>query len=189
MSPNACLSWDKKTGLLCGYPGEAEVEEPTFMWTYSVFEEFTGEAITPSMYAIMASYVENNISKDQLYEIQGGDYYPGDLEEAAVDDYFEIPIQERIELHEECLKNLKADRDRAEEKMHAFIAAHLTEECPFDPSSPIYIDYCQWTREGKEKWEEEMNDMQRMVDEEEQWSSGAEEDAENVPPLFDPMEE
>ena len=189
MSPNACLSWDKKTGLLCGWYGEAEVEEPTFIWTYSVFEEFTGEAITPSMYAIMASYVENNISQDQLYEIQGGDYYPGDLEEAAVDDYFEIPIQERIELHEECLKNLKADRDRAEEKMHAFIAAHLTGECPFDPSSPIYIDYCQWTREGKEKWEEELNDMQRMVDEEEQWCSGAEEGAEYERQVYDPMEE
>ena len=31
--------------------------------------------------------------------------------------------------------------------------------------------------------------MQRMVDEEEQWYSGAEEGAENKDPLYDPMEE
>jgi hypothetical protein len=189
MSPNACLCWNEKTGLLCGYPGEAEIEEPTFTWTYSVFEEFTGEAITPSMYCIMASYIERNITKQQLYEIQGDDYCPGDLEESAVDYYFEIPIQERIEMHEECLKNLRVDRDRAEEKMYAFIAAHLTDECPFDPSSPIYIDYCQWTREGKNKWEEELNEMQNRVNEEELWTSGAEEGAENEAPLFDPMDE
>jgi hypothetical protein len=188
MSPNACLSWNEKTGLLCGYPGEAEIEEPTFIWTYSVFEEFTGEAITPSMYGVMALYVERNLTKEQLYEIQGDDYYPGDLEEAAVDDYFEIPILERIELHEECLRNLKADRDRAMEKMRAFVNAHLS-ECPFDPSSPIYIDYCQWTREGKNKWEEELNEMQNRVNEEEQWTSGAEEGSEYERQVFDPMEE
>jgi hypothetical protein len=174
MSPNACLSWNEKTGLLCGYPGEAALEEPSFVWTYSVFEEYVGEYITPSMYGAMASYVENNLTKDQLYEIQGGDYCPGELEEAAVNDYYEVPILARIELHEECLKNLKADRNRAEEKMHAFIDAYLDEECPFDTSSPIYTDYCTWIRDEKKKWEEEMNDLQNRVYEEEQWYSGAE---------------
>ena len=188
MSPNAYLSWNE-TGLLCGYPGEAEVEEPSFIWTYSTFEEYYDQAVSPSMYGIMASYVENNITKEQLYEIQGGDYCPGDLEEFAVEYYYETPLLERIELHRQCLENLKADRDRADEKMHAFIDAHLIDECPFDPSNPIYIDYCQWTREGKEKWERELFKMQNMVEEEEQWRGGHEEGAENVPHLYDPMDE
>jgi len=84
MSPNAYIAFNKD-GILCGYPGEAEREEPCFTWTYAEFEQYLNEYITPSMYHFMASYVEENMTKDELWEIQGGDYCPGDLESAAID--------------------------------------------------------------------------------------------------------
>jgi len=172
---------------LCGYDGESS--EPVFKWTYSVFEDYNGEAVTPSMYDFLADYVMSNLSKDQLYEIQAHDYYPGDLEEAAVNAYYEIPILERIEMHNQMMQNLKAESQRCEDKMHAFINALLDEECPFDPTSPIYTDYNAWLRSEKIKWEKNWEDAQNQMCEEAFWSSGADEGAEYERQVYDPMDE
>jgi hypothetical protein len=187
MSPNSYVAWCDESNLLCGYDGESS--EPVLKWTYSEFEYYNGEAVTPSMYEFLAGYVMNNITKEQLYEIQGGDYCSGDLEEEAVNVYYDLPILDRIELHNQMMTNLKNESKRYEDKMNAFIDAVLDEDCPFDPTSPIYTDYNAWLRSQKIKWEKKWEDVQNQLCEESFWSSGAEDGAGDMSPMYDPTGE
>ena len=190
MSPNAYLHWDDEKRLLYGFQGEAEHEEPVFTWTYSTFEEYLNEACTPSMYQFMTSYILDEINKEELYELQGGDYCAGRLEEEAVDAYFDLPINERIEMHRQELVNLYAERDRATGKEAAFIDACLDDHCPFDVDSPIYVEYCQWCRSQVEKWTKIVARLADEIHEEEEWRSGAEAGAEDeTKENYDPMDE
>lgn len=190
MSPNSSIGWND-AGLLCGYQGEYEGEEPVFIWTYSTFEEYLNECITPSMYHFMASYVRNEITKDELYEIQGGDYCSGDLEAAAVDAYFDLPINERITMHEQELVNLRADLRRAEAKESAAIDAMLTENMPFDDSSPIAHEYADFMRGLIATNRAKADRLQNDIHEEEQWCGGHEEGASDMETNenYDPMDE
>jgi hypothetical protein len=191
MSPNAYVHWNDETRLLYGFQGEAEHEEPVFTWTYSTFEEYLGEACTPSMYSFFTDYICEEISKEELYEIQGGEYCPGRLEEEAVDAYFELPLQQRIEMHLQEMANLEAERDRAAGKETAFIEAVIDDACPFDVSSPIYVEYCQWCREQVAKWAKIRHDLCCQLDEETDWRGGYEAGAENLETdeTYDHMEE
>jgi hypothetical protein len=67
----------------------------------------------------------------------------------------------------------------------------LDDACPFDVASPIYVEYCQWCREQKEKWAKIHFDLCRQLDEETDWRGGHEEGAENDAHLnpYDPMDE
>jgi len=190
MSPNSSVGWNS-AGLLCGYQGEYEGEEPVFIWTYAEFEEYLNECITPSMYHYMASYVNNNISKEELYEIQGGDYGTGDLEAAAVDAYFDLPINERINMHEQELVNLRADLRRAEAKESAAIDAMLNENKPFDHTSPIDKEYSDFMRSIIEKNRAKIDRLENEIHEEEQWCGGHEEGASylETDERYDPMAE
>jgi hypothetical protein len=189
MSPNSYLAFND-AGLLCGYQGEYEGEEPVFTWTYTEFEEYMNESITPSMYNCMASYVEEHMTKEELYEIQGGDYCTGDLEAAAVDAYFDLPINDRITMHEQELVNLRAARRRAEAKESAAIDAMLTENKPFDDSSPIDQEYSDFMRSIIDKNRIKADRLENEIHEEEQWSGGHEEGAEDeTKENYDPMAE
>ena len=189
MSPNSYLGWNA-AGLLCGYQGEDEGEEPVFVWTYSEFEEYLDECITPSMYHYMASYVRNEISKEELYDIQGGDYGTGDLEAAAVDAYFDLPLNERIEMHEQELVNLRADKRRAEAKESAAIDAMLTENKPFDHTSPIDQEYAEFMRGLIAKNRAKVDRLENEINEEEQWRGGHEAgESDTEQENYDPMDE
>jgi hypothetical protein len=189
MSPNSHVCFNDQ-GLLCGYQGEYEGEEPVFTWTYAEFEEYLNECVTPSMYHFMASYVRNEISKEELYEIQGGDYCTGDLEAAAVDAYFDLPINERITMHEQELVNLRADLRRAEAKESAAIEAMLTENKPFDHTSPIDQEYSDFMRGIIAKNRAAADRLEEEIHEEEQWRGGHEEGAEDeTKENYDPMDE
>ncbi len=191
MSPNVYLQWNENTGLLEGFWDESENKEPCFTWTYSAFESFLDECITPSMYHAMASYVEIEISKEELYEVQGGDYYPGDLEAAAVDYYFDMPINERITLHEQTLVNLRAAKRRAEAKESAAIDAMLEENKPFDHTSPIDKEYSDFMRGVIDRERKNIDRLEREIHEEECWHGGHELGAEDDSHLnpYDPMDE
>jgi len=189
MSPNAYVCFNSD-GLLCGYQGEAIHEEPVFTWTYSEFEEYLDECITPSMYHYMANYVRNEISKEELYEIQGGDYCTGDLEAAAVDAYFDLPINERIEMHEQELVNMRADKRRAEAKESAAIDAMLEENKPFDHTSPIDQEYSDFMRSIIEKNRAKVDRLENEIHEEEQWRGGHEAgESDTEQENYDPMDE
>ena len=190
MSPNSYLAFND-AGLLCGYQGEYEEEEPVFTWTYAEFEEYLNESVTPSMYHFMASYVDHEFTKEELYEIQGGDYCTGDLEAEAVDAYFALPINERIRLHEQELVNLNAAKRRAESRESAAIDAMLEEHRPFDDTSPIALDYAECMRAIITTERKNIDRLTDEIHEEEQWRGGHEEGAEDDAHLnpYDPMEE
>lgn len=190
MSPNSYIHYGDD-GLLHGYLGEANDEEPCFTWTYSTFEEYLNECITPSMYNFMASYVADNFTKDDLWEVAGGDYCPGDLEAAAVDAYFDQPLSERITQHEQELVNLRAAKRRAEDKESAAIDAMLEENKPFDHTSPIDKEYSDFMRGIIERERKKIDDLERQILEEENWRGGHEAGAEDDlgGPRYDPMDE
>ena len=190
MSPNSYLAFND-VGLLCGYQGEYEGEDPVFTWTCAEFEEYLNESVTPSMYHFMASYVDHEFTKDELYEIQGGDYCTGDLEAEAVDAYFALPINERIRMHEQELVNLRASKRRAEARESAAIDAMLEEHRPFDDTSPIALDYADCMRAIITRERKNIDRLTDEIHEEEQWRGGHEEGAENDAHLnpYDPMEE
>lgn len=190
MSPNAYLHWNDEN-LLCGFQGEAEHEEPVFVWTYSVFENLIGESITPSMYYCMAGFVHENISKEELYEVQGGDYCPGNLEASAADAYFDQPLNDRIEMHEQMLVNLRATKRRCESKESAAIDAMLEENKPFDDTSPIAFEYAECMRGIIEKNRKAIDRLEHEIHEEEQWSGGHEEGESDLDTdeQYDQMEE
>jgi hypothetical protein len=177
MSPNAYVSFTD--GLLCGYPGEDEVELPVYTWTYSEFEEYLNESITPSMYRFMAEYVHDNISKEDLYQIQRDDYYPGDLNEEAVNAYFELPINQRIALHNQMLSDLKKKKKLAEAKEMAAIDALLEDQNPFGNDSPINHEYTEFMNGLVVKNRTKVDRLETQIHEEEQWRGGHEEGAED----------
>ena len=176
MSPNVDLQFNDD-GFLVATDGESTC----YKWTYSDFEEYMNESITPSMYEFMANYVYNNITKDQRWELEAEDYCSGDLEEHAVDAYFEVPALEREEMHKQTLVNLEAELKSAEEKEAAAIN-WMIDDTPFDPTSPIYMEVCQYVRGLVEKFKERRERLEREIYEEEQWRGGWEEDS----PMYDP---
>lgn len=175
MSPNAYISFNDE-GLLCGYPGEEEVEFPVFTWTYAEFEQHTGESITPSMYRFMAEYVCDNISKEDLYQMCD-DYCPDDLNEKAVDAYYDLPINDRITMHEQELVNLKAAKRQAEAKESAAIDATLQEN---HHNSPIEKEYCEFLRDLVDTNRKAIDRLEREIHEEECWHGGYEEGASDL---------
>jgi len=179
MSPNAYVAFNDRR-LLCGYPGEAEHEEPIFTWTYSTFERHLGESVTPSMYNFMAGHVHQNISKQDLYEIEAGDYCDGHLEAEAVDAYFEQPLHVRITMHEQELVNLRADKRLSEARESAAIDAMLEENKPFDDTSPITHEYAEFMRGIISKARKNIQSLDSEIYEEEKWYGGHEEGASDL---------
>jgi len=177
MSPNAYVCFTN--GLLCGYPGEEEVESAVFTWTYAEFEEYLNESITPSMYRFMAEYVCDNISKEELYDIQGEDYSPGGVEEEAVNAYFDLSINERIALHEQMLDELRNEKAIAEAKEAAAIDALLDDEASFWEDSPINHEYTEFMRGLVIENRKKVDRLENQIHEEEQWRGGHEEGAED----------
>jgi len=89
------------SGLLCIW--EDDCQEPIFVWTYSVFEDYTGDAVTPSMYKFMAEYVRINFLD---IDYDGISYTPSGVEEDAFVHYYEISLNRRIELHRKQMDDL-----------------------------------------------------------------------------------
>ena len=185
MSPNAYVCFND-SGLLVGYQGEELNEEPCFTWTYSEFEEHLCESITPSMYHFMANYVYSKINKEILYEIQGGDYSSGRLEEEAVEAYFCLPWQERQEMHEQTLVNLNEAKRTADAKEKAALDWMLEADQP----SAIHDEVCDFVRGLVVKYRCLSERLENEIQEEEQWRGGWEDGASQTDgPRYDEMDE
>jgi hypothetical protein len=178
MSPNVDLEFSDD-GFLVATDGEST----RFKWTYSDFEDYLNESITPSMYEFMANYVYANITKDQRWELEADDYFTGDLEEEAVDAYFEVPALEREEMHKQTLANLKAELMKAEEKE----AAASIETHPFDPTSPIYVELMTFLKKLAIQNKKKCASIKQQIHEEEQWRGGWENDGDSQ--MYDPVGE
>ena len=88
------LDWDYR-GMLCSWNGPTLVRK----YTYSDFERHCHECITPSMYHYMASYVLQHPHDDNVVM-------------AAVNAYYEMPIDIRIDMHYQELTNIEWQLER-----------------------------------------------------------------------------
>jgi len=88
------LGWNDR-GMLCSWNG------PTLMrkYTYSEFEQYCHECITPSMYHYMASYVLQNPRDDNVAM-------------EAVNAYYDLPIETRVDMHYQELMNIAWQHER-----------------------------------------------------------------------------
>jgi hypothetical protein len=87
--------------------------------------------------------------------------------------------------------NLRASKRRAEAKESAAIDAMLTENKPFDDSSPIDQEYNDFMRSIIEKNRAKADRLENEIHEEEQWRGGHEEGASDLETdeRYDPMNE
>jgi hypothetical protein len=192
MSPNSFLMWNSDSGLLEGFDGENA--EAVMTLSYSNFEEYMDESITPSMYHWMTTYIITHHTKDDLWDIARGDGISEDLISDAVHSYFEEPINDRIELHEQTIGNLKSALAIANAKESAAMNWILTDDDPFDRTSPIYKEMCDFVRSLVEKYRVRSERLAAELHEEEQWRGGHEAGASDmetdiIMEGFDPMEE
>lgn len=182
MSPNIWLEITDDGDLIAT---DGNRDDPTYTWSYSDFEEFTREAITPSMYQFMVNYVYDNLDKEALYDIES-DSYDCRYEEDAAEAYFDLPWQERLAMHRQTVNNIEAEIRRWRAK-----AAECDAVPPFDPNSTIYVECYDFLRGLKDKCNAKLERLERELHEEENWRGGWEEGQSETgdQPRYDPMEE
>ena len=159
---------------VCGNP------EPVYTWSYSDFERFLNECITPSIYRSMSRHVTECISDQALVSIQNGEYVSDGIEAEAVDVYFDLPIKTRIDLHVQELRNLETLKKVAEDKFMAATNYLLSDESPFDTTSPIYHELVEHMRKLAAKYRDESLRLENEYCEESQWVGGHELGAEDI---------
>lgn len=137
-------------GLLC----EWRDGKPVYKWTYSTFEEYTGESISPSMYEYMANYVLNHIESENP-------------ESDAVDSYYALSEAERYLLSEQMLVKLNVRKNVADSKVSAAFDALMDESRPFDETSPIAHEYVVFMRGLVQKYSLEAHKLADLISEEE----------------------
>ena len=174
----AYIHWDENR-LLKAYPGKTENEPPSFTWTYSTFETYLNEYLTPSMYHFMASFVARSLTHKDMDELERGEYMAGDLEEQAVDAYFDLPLRERITMHTQELTNLEAELRRELARETDAISAVLDENKPWDRTSPIDREYTDFMRGIVTDSRAKIDSLTQEIAEEYQWVGGYEEGVEN----------
>jgi hypothetical protein len=134
-------------------------DEVVFTWTYSEFEKYLCESITPSMYHFMSGYVLNNKEAEGYY-----------TELNAVHAYFNLSEDIRTTMHDQELVNLCIAKREAEDKESAAIDAMLEENKPFDDTSPIASEYADFMRSIIDKNRKIINRLENEIYEEERWT-------------------
>ena len=179
MSPNVYLEFNDDDVLIA-----TDGERTYKTWTYSDFEDYFGEAITPSMYGFMSEYVYANLDKEARWALEAEEY-DGSFDEVAVNAYIELPWQERLDMHQQTQDNLEASLVRFREKVKA------CDEMPtFDPSSPIYNECTEFQMDLKFKLAAKVVRLEREIHEEEQWRGGWEDgESQTDGPRYDETDE
>ena len=179
MSPNVYLEFNDDE-MLVATDGERTYKT----WTYSDFEEYFGEAITPSMYDFMSEYVYDNLDKSTRWALEAEEY-DGSYDEQAVNAYIELPWKERLAMHEQTQANLERELERYREKVKA-----CDDMPPFDPNSPIYKEYADFQMDLKFKLAAKVVRLERELHEEEQWRGGWEDgESQTDGPRYDGLDE
>ena len=150
--------------------------------TYSDFERVTNEAISPSMYEFMSTYVRKRLEDVQECDTR-------QLDEDAVWVYFSLPWQERERMHREMLTVLEKRQKDTEVKLHD-VRESLADGSPFDPTSSIYQECLDFLHGLQSKYMARLDEVERMIVEEECWRGGVEDaESDTDGPRYDHMDE
>lgn len=153
------LYWSN-TGLLKAINGHK--------WRYSDFDRMLSHEITPSMYHFMAAYVKRHMNPGSFVN---GTYFSDGIEARAIDAYYELSYEERTELHEQELVNLRARAEHAYNKMGAAVEAKLA----FKYENPVFFPICDdilpTLLKHEKRYEKEYNKALYYEYIEQQWSA------------------
>jgi len=137
------LSWSKR-GLLVA---RNESGRTVYTWTYSDFERMLPHAVTPSMYHFMCSYILTNVSLEQ------DEYRSDGIEARAIDAYYDLPYEDRLEMHAQETVNLQVSADKANKQLDAIIEAKLAFMYENDALFPISDDAIPMLERLEKKYE------------------------------------
>ena len=163
------ITWCPKRRIMCGFQGDQAVVK----FDYSVFENIERGLVTPSMYNWMTAWIQGTISVEQLDALGQGDQslfqtYAEDAHRA----YHNLPLQERLEHHNQTVENLKWELKRVEANEREIRETRN----PFG-SSLIHGDYRRWVSDKVVEYSKLAMEIAAEIDEEEQWGQGGEDGA------------
>ena len=179
----ATITWCPKRRIMCGFQGDQAVVK----FDYSVFENIERGLVTPSMYNWMTSWIQGTISVEQLDALVQGDQF---LFNAYTEDahraYHDLPWQERLEIHNQTVENLKWELKRVEANEREIRET----PCPFDPVSDIHKEYTEWANAKITEYSNLAMELAGELDEEALWEQGGEDGASQTDgPRYDGSDE
>jgi len=178
----ATITWCPKRRILCGFQGDQAVVK----FDYSVFENIERGLVTPSMYNWMTSWIQGTISVEQLDAlVQGDQFLFQTYAEDAHRAYHDLPWQERLEIHNQTVENLKWELKRVEANERELRETRN----PFW-SSLIHGDYRQWVSDKIVEYSNLAMQIADELDEESLWEQGGEDGASQTDgPRYDGSDE
>lgn len=124
----ATLIWDSNSWLL---RAKVPSGETVFTWTCPMFEDWTGEAITPTQYGFMTGYIQERTTPADLELMAQGLYHHAAMASAAVDAWNTTSEEDRLEWQQQTIYQLEGALDQAREKETAVVTWILDEESTF----------------------------------------------------------
>ena len=160
----ATLGWDSNSWLL---RAKAPSGETVFTWTYPMFEDWTGEVITPAQYAFMTGYIENRTTRADLELMAQGLYKPAAMASAAVDAWDELSEDDRFDWHSQTIDQIEGQRAQAQEREETAMAWIVSDDEAFERDyACIAKDMCDLVRGLVRGYTEKRKLCERMMAEE-----------------------
>jgi|LakMenE18May11ns_1017448.scaffolds.fasta_scaffold9957426_9 hypothetical protein len=173
MSPNSYLSFNSDHEL-CGYDGDHD--EPVHVWRYddyqSEFDEILGEEVfkvTQSVYAFCCDHVESNMSRVELYSIQGGEYESEGGERDAVEAYLGLDEKELERLHTNMVRVLEERITKKQARLRAIDRFVEVNGSALDPESEVGREVREFLDERRSDADRKLADAMRKLAGERAW--------------------
>ena len=174
MSPNSCVGFNSNHEL-CGYDGERDA--PVHRWSYDDFQmeidEIFGSEdvflVTQSVYAYCCDYVESNISRKELYSIQGGEYESEGVERDAVEAYLGLDEKELERLHDNMVRVLEDRIKNKQARLRAIDRFVEVNGPALDPDSEVGREVRAFLDERRVETDSKLADAMRKLAGEQKW--------------------
>jgi len=161
---SARLVWDSNSWLL---RAKTPSGETVFTWTYPMFEEWTEEALTPAQYTFMTGYIQGYTTKEDLALMAQGLYKPANTTCKAVECWYELSEDERLDWHDQTLAQLEAHRSQAKEREETAMSWIVSDDESFERDyACIAKDMCDLVRGLIRGYTEKRKLCERMIGEE-----------------------
>lgn len=132
-----------------------------------MFEDWTGEAITPAQYAFMTDYIENSTTRADLELMAQGLYKPAAMASAAVDAWDELSEDDRFDWHSQTIDQIECQRAQAQEREETAMAWIVSDDEAFERDyACIAKDMCDLVRGLVRGYTEKRKLCERMMAEE-----------------------
>lgn len=174
MSPNSCVAFNSEHEL-CGYDGERD--EPVHVWRYDDFQDAIDEVfddedvfkVTYSVYAYCCDFIESNISRKELYSIQGGEYESDGIERDAIESYLSLDERELERLHTEMMRVMEERIANKQARLRAIDSYTEVNGPALDPDSEVGREVRAFLDERRAETDRKLADAMRKLNNERTW--------------------